>query len=130
MRILFFFLLFAVQAEAASLIWDPTADGFLLLQYSATESGPFTVLKEIPASPPSFPITEFGYYKLTVPNGGPSSNVARYSLDITSDKIAELDARIAALEDKIVRLKAGLCALRGSSLTKDVLAERAALGGC
>jgi hypothetical protein len=101
MLILLFLLLLASPVSAASLIWDPTADGFLLLQYSATESGPFTVLKEIPAYPPSFPITEFGYYKLTVPNGGPSSNVARYSADIETgltDQVTALEARVTALE--------------------------------
>jgi hypothetical protein len=88
-------------SNAASLVWDPTADGFLLLQYSQTESGPFTVIKEIPASPPSFPITEFGYYKITVPNGGPSSNVAHYSLDVESGD----DARLDSLESRVSLLE-------------------------
>ncbi len=101
MLILFLFFLCATPVSAASLIWDETANGFLLLQYSATEGGPFTVIKEVPASPPSFPITEFGYYKLTVPNGGPSSNVARYSADIETgltDQVLALEARVAKLE--------------------------------
>jgi hypothetical protein len=104
MLILFFLLLFAAPVQAASIVWDPTADGFLLLEYSATEAGPFTVLKEIPAYPPSYSITEFGYYRLTVPNGGPSSNVARYFADIDTgwqDVVAALDMRVKALESPV-----------------------------
>jgi hypothetical protein len=104
MLILLFMLLLAAPVQAASLIWDPTADGFLLLQYSATEAGQFTVLKEIPAYPPSYSITEFGYYKLTVPNGGPSSNVARYFADVDTgwqDVVAALDTRVKALESPV-----------------------------
>jgi hypothetical protein len=104
MLILLFMLFLAAPVQAASIVWDPTADGFLLLQYSATEAGPFTVIKEIPANPPSFPITEFGYYKLTVPNGGPSSNVARYFADVETgwqDVVAALDTRVKALESPV-----------------------------
>jgi len=101
MLILFFLLLLSAPVQAASLIWDDTADGFLLLQYSKTETGPFEVLREIPAYPPSFPITEFGYYKLTVPNGGPSTNVVRFSADVDSGwigAVGELDKRVKVLE--------------------------------
>jgi hypothetical protein len=104
MLILFFILIFAAPVQAASLIWDDTADGFLLLEYSANEGGPFTPIKEIPAYPPSYPITEFGYYKLTVPNGGPSSNVARYFADVDTgwqDVVAALDTRVKALESPV-----------------------------
>jgi hypothetical protein len=104
MLTLFFFLLMTVSAQAASLVWDPTADGFLLLQYSKTETGPFEVLREIPAYPPSFPITEFGYYKLTVPNGGPSSNIARFFADVDTgwiDAVASLETRVKALESPV-----------------------------
>jgi hypothetical protein len=104
MLIVLFMLLFAAPVHAASIIWDPTADGFLLLEYSASEGGPFTVIKEIPAYPPSFPITEFGYYKLTVPNGGASSNVARYFADVDTgwqDVVAALDTRVKALESPV-----------------------------
>jgi hypothetical protein len=90
--------------HAASLIWDPTADGFLLLEYSVTETGPFTVLREVPANPPKYPITEFGYYRLTVPNGGPSSNVARFFADVDTgwiDAVASLDARVKNLETPV-----------------------------
>jgi hypothetical protein len=104
MLILLFLLLFAVPVQAASIIWDDMADGFLLLEYSANEGGPFTVIKEIPAYPPRYPITEFGYYKLTAPNGGPSSNVARYFSDIDTgwqDVVAALDTRVKALESPV-----------------------------
>jgi hypothetical protein len=104
MLILFFLLLFATPVHAASIIWDPTADGFLLLEYSAAEGGPFTVIKEIPAYPPKYPITEFGYYKLTVPNGGPSSNVVRYFADVDTgwqDVVAALDTRVKILESPV-----------------------------
>jgi hypothetical protein len=43
---------------------------------------------------------------------------------------ATLEADLVTLKAQRDALKAGWCALRGSSLTKDVLAERAALGGC
>jgi hypothetical protein len=101
MLTLFFFLLMTVSAQAASLEWDPTSDGFLLLEYSTTETGPFTVLKEIPAYPPRFPITEFGYYRLHVPNGGPVSNVARFFTDVDTGwigPVGELDKRLKVLE--------------------------------
>jgi hypothetical protein len=97
----FFWLVFAVSAQAASLVWDPTADGFLLLEYSATETGPFTVLKEIPAYPPSISITEFGYYRIRVANGGPVSNVARFFADVDTgwiDVVGALDKRVQVLE--------------------------------
>jgi hypothetical protein len=104
MLTIFFFFLMTVSAQAASLVWDPTADGFLLLEYSTTETGPFTVLKEIPAYPPKYPIAEFGYYRLTVPNGGPSSNVARFFADVDTgwiDAVASLETRVKALESPV-----------------------------
>jgi hypothetical protein len=55
------------------------------------------------------------------------------SLDDDSALQAQLDAlaaRVTAAEGKLAALKGGLCKLTGSSVTKDVLAERAALGGC
>jgi hypothetical protein len=94
-------LMLASQAEAASLCWDPTADGFFSLTYSQFETGPFQVLKEVPANPPCIPIAEFGFYKITIPNGGPSSNVAHYSLDVETGwqaTVAALEARVKALE--------------------------------
>jgi len=45
-------------------------------------------------------------------------------------KMILLEADVAVLKQQRDALKAGWCALKGSSLTKDVLAERAALGGC
>jgi hypothetical protein len=101
MLIILFFLLMTVSAQAASLVWDPTADGYLLLEYSQNETGPFTVLKEIPAYPPSVSITEFGYYRLAVANGGPVSNVARFFADVDTgwiDAVASLEARVKNLE--------------------------------
>jgi hypothetical protein len=93
--------LVASQAEAASLCWDPTADGFFSLTYSQFETGPFQVLKEVPANPPCIPIAEFGFYKITIPNGGPSSNVAHYSLDVETGwkgTVQALEARVKILE--------------------------------
>jgi hypothetical protein len=101
MLILLFMFLFVTPVQAALLVWDPTADGFLLLEYSQTETGPFTVLREIPANPPRYTITEFGYYRLHVPNGGPVSNVARFFTDVDTgwiDAVAALEARVKNLE--------------------------------
>ena len=49
--------------------------------------------------------------------------------DLTA-RVSELEASVNTLKQQRDALKAGWCALKGSSLTKDVLAERAALGGC
>jgi hypothetical protein len=92
----------AIEAHAgANLCWDPTADGFFNLTYSQTETGPYQVLKEVPAYPNCISIAEFGFYKITVPNGGPSSNVAHFSLDVETGwqtTVAALEARVKALE--------------------------------
>jgi hypothetical protein len=52
------------------------------------------------------------------------------AIDLLKLRMAAAEADIAILKEQRDRLKAGWCALKGSSLTKDVLAERAALGGC
>jgi hypothetical protein len=45
-------------------------------------------------------------------------------------RVAELEERVAAIEQKLNSLRAGWCGLRNTSITKDVQVERAAMGGC
>lgn len=96
--ILLLLLLLASPVSAASIIWDQTIDGQLDVEFSETVTGPFALELRVPASPPKYPLVtgKFGYYRLNTEGG--YSNVARYSLDIESSKITELESRIAALE--------------------------------
>jgi hypothetical protein len=97
MLTLIFWLLMTVAAHAANLEWDPTADGFLLLEYSTSATGPFEVLKEIPAYPPSYPLSTFGFYRIRVANGGPVSNTVQFSLAVTDTAILELTSKLEGL---------------------------------
>jgi hypothetical protein len=100
--LLLILLLLASPASAASIIWDPTADGQFDVEFSETPTGPFQLeLRGVPANPPKYPLVtgKFGYYRLNTEGG--YSNVARYSLDVESDKMAELEARITLLEKPV-----------------------------
>jgi uncharacterized protein YecE (DUF72 family) len=100
--LLLMLLLLASPASAASLVWDATADGQFDVEFSETATGPFQLELRVAANPPKYPLVtgKFGYYRLNTEGG--YSNVARYSLDVESDKMAELEARITLLEKPVV----------------------------
>lgn len=104
---------------------------------------------------PMLPVTALGKvstYTTSVPDGTTVVSVRMTAVDVAGNESAQsacvekvfpapivdtvtprldvLEADMALVKAKLDRLKAGWCALKGSSLTKDVLAERAALGGC
>jgi hypothetical protein len=99
-------VLSAAPASAASLYWDGTADGFLELEYSASCTDQFVLLGTIQAHPSKYPLApgKFGCYRLTLPDGGASSNWAYFSLDIETGWLVELqamEARVSALETTV-----------------------------
>jgi hypothetical protein len=101
--------------------WTDTAltDGWV----TEPNLGPYTA----PSAPPSGPTLEQRVAALEQQLALLATQVA---LSAATDRIAALETDVKALKAQRDALKAGWCKLTGSSVTKDVLAERAALGGC
>ncbi len=143
-----FLVLLASVASAETLTWTANAEADLAGYRIYSGNMPCS------AQGPMLPTGEVGKvttYPITVPTGSTvvsaritavdtSGNESTKSLcaektlsapiDSVSTRLTALETDMAVLKAQRDALKAGWCALKGSSLTKDVLAERQALGGC
>ena len=83
-----------------------------------------------PEPPPYDPRVEIDALKAQVSTLEGNVLALEAKLATTQLQLTLTQADVSAMKDKFDKLKAGWCALKGNSLTKDVLAERAAMGGC
>jgi hypothetical protein len=113
-----------------------TADGYAWWQVNWTDAaltdgwvtepnlGPYTAPS---APPPSGPTLE---QRVAAIEQQLTLLATQVALSAATDRIAALETDVKTLKAQRDALKAGWCKLTGSSITNDVKAERAALGGC
>lgn len=101
--LVFAFWIWAVSAQAATLLWDAqTITSPLTVEKSATATGTFTTVATLPTGATSYILTPGAYGFYRVRNSAGPSNVVQFSLDLytglVTDRLTALETRVTALE--------------------------------
>lgn len=93
------------KALAATLLWDAqTVASPLIVERSASQTGPFTTVATLPTGATSYVLTPgaYGWYRVT--NGAGPSNAVQFSLDLYTGPVT---TRLDALERRVDAITTG-----------------------